>query len=430
MNSLISWVRLVATTSLYFLPVLPLLSQSKSLEIQKNKQIGLESKIAEEDSDVTPIQIDVTNEVVSDFVWRGQSFVGDYLARRNNTPYTSFSQAYTYVPVARVSTPSGFYFEFEGNIALVGRSDKDSDQRIQSFPGAAAVDTNRWQNRFINGNYLPDTQGNSVFFDPSNNVSAEKCSLSSPSVGGVNLCAVDPTRVKNYSEKNGLARTDGLFTTFAYEIEAGKFGSFTVGTWWYFKKDRSAKNTWNEFFVWWELPWYRDLLNPTLQTFTQTSYDVGGGNGNQYTSFSLSHLFFPQKIVSLEWSTSVGYQWVNNNVSQKSGFSDVTTSLKFHWQRMFFSFNHAVRPDLYLYDNERIYFTNSVQGNNVTNISERDNRTVDPSKMFGVQNELVYANINQINEGDIVKTWLKDSYQSQMIPRHLFWLSIGINHSF
>lgn len=429
-------LKIVYTISLLFhILSFQIYAQQKNITNPKQKSQEIKTviesdPIEEEEKEKSSVTIDVSHEIVNDYVWRGQSFTGDFLSRRDNLPYSSFAQAYTYVPIARVTHTSGFYFELEANLAMKGRADRDSDQRLQAFPGGGQIDSNRFINRYVSENYLPDAQGNSLFYDRTNNVYSDKCNLSLPENPFTNRCAVDPTKIRPYAEKNGMARTDGLFTTFAYEMDAGKFGTFTAGTWWYFKKDRSSKYTWNEFFIWWELPWFKELLNPTLQTFTQTSYDVGGGYGNQYTSFSLSHTFFSDKPVSLEWTSSAGYVYVNNNVSKKSGVNDITTNFKFLWKDYFLSFNHAYRPDIDLYDNNRNFFTTSDTTGLVTNLSERDGRTADPSKLYGASNDFVYTAINQANIGEAVKVFARDQYQSQMIPRHLFWIGIGVNQTF
>ncbi len=387
------------------------------------------TKVEAEDDEPT-VNIDVTHEIASDWIWRGQSFGGDYLSRRNSESYKEFSQSFTYVPNARVSHHSGFFFELEGNIALQNRSDRDTDQRIQSFSGGPSVDLNRLNERLMAGNFFPDQKGHSLFFDPNNGVYNDKCSPDLPQSIEGNQCAVNPSRVKTYNEKNGMGRTDGLFTTFAYEIETNKIGKFTVGSWWYFKKDRAAKYTWNEFFIWWELPFFQQSLAPTIQTFKQTSSDDAGGYGNQYTSFSISHTFFKEKLIQLNMSSSIGYQWANNYISQKSGVNDVTNNAQFEVNDYFLSLNHVYRPDIYLYDNERFFYTNSQDSAAVANLSERDGRTVDPSRLFGYANELVYQSINQQNAPEAVTVLARDLYQSQNIPRNLFWISIGVNQRF
>lgn len=390
-----------------------------------NQKNSNQDQIRNETGEESEVSIEVTHEIVSDFVWRGQSFSGDYIARRDNLPYKNFREAYTYVPVVRMSHSNGFFFELESNIALKGRSDRDSDQRIQSYPGGNAIDVNRL--------VLPTmvTQNDkTIFFDSSNAVYSDKCNPSLPDHPLINPCAIDPSKIKPYAEKNGLARSDGLFTTFAYEMETSKYGTFTVGSWWYFKQDRSSKNTWNEYFIWWELPWMKRILNPTVQSFKQTSANTEAGYASQYSSFSVRYVLFEKKEISIEWNSNIGYVWVNNPESKKSGINDITTSLKLNWNQCFLSLNHAHRPEIDLYDNEKVYFLNSESKSSTQNLSERDGLVSDPSKLYGISNEIISQSIDQLETAEIVKLWANQRYTNQSIPRNLFWIGFGINQSF
>lgn len=161
-----------------------------------NQKNSNQDQIRNETGEESEVSIEVTHEIVSDFVWRGQSFSGDYIARRDNLPYKNFREAYTYVPVVRMSHSNGFFFELESNIALKGRSDRDSDQRIQSYPGGNAIDVNRL--------VLPTmvTQNDkTIFFDSSNAVYSDKCNPSLPDHPLINPCAIDPSKIKPYAEK-------------------------------------------------------------------------------------------------------------------------------------------------------------------------------------------------------------------------------------
>ncbi len=414
---------------LFFFQTQPIWTQTYKPGNQKPDQLKEKQESTKDKEDEPAVQIDVTHEIATDWVWRGQSFGGEYLARRNNASYKEISESPTYIPVARVGHSSGFYFELEANIALKGRTDQDSDGRLQSFPGGREVQGQRFFDRLSSGNVSPDPQGNSIFLDPANNVYGDKCDLTNPTAP-LNKCLVNPTRINTYNEKNGMARTDGLFTTIAYQLEAGKFGDFTIGSWWYSKKDRNVRSAWNEIFIWWELPFFQKSLNPTIQSFTQTSYDVGGGYGNQYSTFSISREFFKNNLLQLQFSSSIGYIWVNNNASQKSGINDITTTFRLVYKDYFLSENHVYRYDLYLYDNSRFYYSNSLGNPTAHNLSERDGRTADPSKLFGLVNELVYDSIQASNGSNMAKILLEESYQSQKIPKHLLWFSIGANQSF
>ncbi|MCW7503170.1 hypothetical protein [Leptospira paudalimensis] len=427
MNHFLLTDRIVRVCQLICLLVLfsnTIYAEGKGRDSQ-NKNEMLREELDDVEKKEDSVTIEVTHEITNDFVWRGQSFSGDYISRRDNLPYKSISEAYTYVPVARISHQSGFFFELEANIALKGRGDRDSDQRIQTYPGGNQIDLNRWT-----GKFLTNPNDNTNYYDPSNAVYSENCDPSLANDPFANPCAITPTQIKTYSERNGLGRTDGLFTTFAYEMETRRFGTFTVGSWWYFKKDRSSKNTWNEYFIWWEMPWLKQSLNPTIQSFKQTSANTQAGYSSHYSSFSLGHHFMKEKEVSFEWTTSFGYVWVNNPDSQKSGLNDITSSIKFFWNQIFLSFNHAHRPEIQLYDNDKIYFVNSETNRMPTNLSERDGMTADPSQLFGIRNELVRSVINQTDTTDLVQVWALNRIQSQMIPRNLFWFGIGMNQTF
>lgn len=419
-----SFVRVFGLVLLIVYISTPIDSKEKGMVSPKNKE-SVQGEKEDIEKEEETISIEVTHEITNDFVWRGQSFSGDYISRRDNLPYKSISEAYTYVPVARITHTNGFFFELEANIALKGRGDRDSDQRIQSYPGGNEIDINRWT-----GKFLTNPNDNINFYDPSNAVYSENCNPSLANDPFANPCAINPTQIKTYSERNGLGRTDGLFTTFAYEMETRRFGTFTVGSWWYFKKDRSSKNTWNEYFIWWELPWFKQSLNPTIQSFKQTSANTQAGYSSQYSSFSIGHHFLKEKEVSFEWTTSFGYVWVNNPDSQKSGLNDITSTIKFLWNQYFFSLNHAHRPEIDLYDNDKIYFVNSESNLPLTNLSERDGMTSDPSKTFGIQSDLISGAINQLDTSDLIQVWAKNRLQSQMIPRNLFWVGIGMTQTF
>jgi hypothetical protein len=408
------------------------ITEAEDSDASKNK--GASPKTSEEKN----VTIDISHEVVSDFIWRGINYGSDFLARRNNTRYKEVGQYWAYQPNIRVEHTTGLYLELWGNISLVGRGDRDSDMRLQSSPGGNSIDAVKLADRIAQGNFTADAAGTSALFDPSNNVQNSSCAdpaaaqaAVAANPGAINDCFVNITKVKKYKEKNGMSRTDGLFTTFAYKMDGGNLGTFTMGTWWYFQNDRNAKYSWNEYFIWWDLPLLKGILDPSIQAFTQSSYDSGGsGAGNQYVALVNKHTFFTDKPYKIEVTNNVGYQWVNNNTSQKSGILDITSGIKFFLNQFFVSLNHAHRPNVYMYDNGVNFFTLSNSNPATANRSEYDGKTVDPSKLYGTFNDLVYQSINELQEPDIVKLYLKEQYQNQNIPKNLYWVSIGFNQSF
>ncbi len=381
--------------------------------------------------------IELTHEIVSDFIWRGNSYGGEYLSRRNNTAYSGTSQYWAYQPNIRLNSPlKGLYIEFWGNFALVGRNDRDSDMRLmQASSGSPAIDPNVYFSKLSAIQTDPSNTNilnSGLFYDPPNNIVNSNCS--SDGVGGCsnpNYSFVDPRSVGKHKEKNGMARTDGGFTTFAYNFQNKKYGDITWGVWFYYQMDKNSKYSWDEYFIFWGLPFWEGILKPTVSFYTQSSFESNSLNaGGHYLSFSVSHTFFEGKFFRIQPASNIGYKYPNDNINQKSGFYDVTSNLKFFFADFFFSLNHVYRPNLYMYDNDVMYYTLSQGSQAQPNFSQYDGKTVDPSKLYGVKNEAVYSAIDKIDSPDIVKSYIKSEYQSQKIIQNLFYISFGFNHKF
>ncbi|MCX7999121.1 MAG: hypothetical protein N3A69_09260, partial [Leptospiraceae bacterium] len=91
---------------------------------------NVEKAAQDKEEEANPLKIEFTHEIVSDFIWRGQSYGGEFLARRNNMPYKEVTQYWAYQPTIQFRHDSGLYFELWGNVALTGRPDRDSDMRL------------------------------------------------------------------------------------------------------------------------------------------------------------------------------------------------------------------------------------------------------------------------------------------------------------
>lgn len=390
-----------------------------------------------QNSNTNGVEVEVMHEVVSDFVWRGNSYGGEYLARRNNTPYKEINEYYAYQPTLKVTSPTGFFFELWGNMALQNRKDKDSDLRVlQTNPGGLEVDPNYYANRLANGNFYNAADNSSVFFDPKQNLYSSNCD---PTTTPPELCNIDPRKLKNRKEQNGMWRTDGLFTTFAYNFDAGRFGNFTAGVWWYFENDRVGRYSWDEYFIWWSLPIFQKALNPQLQFYTQGSQDLGGAaDGGNYFALTTSHTFREDQFFRIQPYNNIGYKNINNNYDKKSGFFDITTGVKFFFGAFFVSLNNAHRPDPYMYDNSTFYYpdttiqnkyyTDPADSSSFLNRSQYDRKTTDPSKLFGYKNELFYSLLDGSEADQLLKNYLAEKYSLQEIPRNLFWVSMGYQH--
>lgn len=388
------------------------------------------AKPAEEDE----ASIELTTEIVSDFIWRGNSYGGEYLSRRNNSPYTGVNQYWAFQPNLKINSPiPGLYMEFWGNFSLNNRADRDSDMRLfQASPGAPAIDPNVYFGKLDSYNADPSAGPIDLLYDPSNGVVNSKCS--DDGAGGCSNPGdsfVDPRKVKRHKEKNGMARTDGAFTTFAYNFQNKKFGDITWGVWFYYQFDKNAKYSWDEYFIFWGLPFLQNALKPTISFYTQSSFDFNSiYAGGHYLSFTVSHTFFEGKFFRIQPMSNLGYKYQNNNIDQKSGFYDLTTNLKFFFGDFFFSLNHAFRPDVHMYDSDTWYYPVSQGSQSQVNRNNYDGKIVDPSKLYGLKNEAVYSAINQLDAPDVIKNYVKEEYQSQKIVQHLFYISFGYNLKF
>ncbi|HMY66399.1 MAG TPA: hypothetical protein PL163_07100 [Leptospiraceae bacterium] len=394
-----------------------------------------------EKKDTNGVNIEIMHEFVTDFIWRGNSYGGEFRARRDGTRYKEISQYYAYQPNIKVAAPSGLYFELWGNIPLMGRGDRDSDHRFQSSPGGAAVNPVALVDRLSN-NQVVSADQSSLFFDPSNNVFNSTCSDPAAALatlqttpGSRTDCQVDLRKVKRHKERNGLYRTDGLFTTFAYNFDAGKFGTFTMGTWWYFQNDKQARYSWQEYFIWWDLPFLKKYLSPKLQVYTQSSQDLSAyADGSNYASFQTKHTFTVKESngwkFQIEPNNNIGYKYANDNSNRKSGFFDITTGLKFILNDFFLTVNDAYRPDVHLYDNSVFYYDTSNPGRALPNLNQYDGKTADPSKLYGFKNDLFYNGISAAGLDPMLALYATQKYQEQKIPRHLIWFSLGYTQNF
>jgi hypothetical protein len=381
--------------------------------------------------------MELTTEIVSDFVWRGNSYGGEYLSRRNNTQYKSVNEYWALQPNLRINAPiKGLYMELWGNFPLVGRKDRDSDMRLlQTHPGGPEIDPNSFiskQGQIASDPATYNYNNTGFFYDPFLNINNNKCSADSTlGCSNPDQSFIDPRSVGQRKEKNGMARTDGVFTTFAYTFQNKKFGEITWGMWFYYQLDKNSKYSWDEYFIFWGLPFLERYIKPTIQLYTQSSFDFGSiYAGGHYASFSVSHTFFEDQFFRIQPISSLGYKYINNNIDQKSGFYDWTNNLRFFFGDFFFSLNNAYRPNLYMYDNDQFYFPLSQGSAYQTGGNQYDGKTVDPSKLYGPVNKAVYDAIDRLDTYSAVKNTLKEEYQSQKIVQNLFWISFGLVKKF
>lgn len=402
--------------------------------------------------------VETNTEIVSDFLWRGNSFVGESQSRRNNAAYQSFTYAPALQPTINVWSPDKkFMWSLFGNFQLTNRDDKDSDRRLlQSSPGGVGPSYLGEEAKFFDP-YGQDPCVQSVHERISTGEGSDPCLGYSPNKG------YGPKK-----EPNGNRRADGLFFTMSYQFDPTKWGEFSVGIWFYntFQKTSNSllapgtqkqnlhtsggpNNTfntnnpdaihrlmWHEYFVHWQLPFLK-ILKPTISYYTQFSTENSGlMSGRNYISLSGSYTFREEKFFRIMPHFNLGYAMGNNAVDNRNGIQDITTSTSFFFGDFFIKFAHIFRPDLYLWDTNNYFGYAGGDPNKAHwNRSSEDGKVVDPSRIYGAYNTSILNSIEQINTGNslrdsIVKTWLREAYTLQNIPAHLFYVSLGYSKTF
>ncbi|XDD48177.1 hypothetical protein AB3N60_04455 [Leptospira sp. WS39.C2] len=418
-------------------------------------QVHSESKSEEPKS----ITIDTNTEIVSDFIWRGNSFAGEGQNRRNGASYQSFTYAPALQPTINIWSPEKkLEWMLFGSFQLTNRNDKDSDKRlIQTSPGS------------IGPSYL----GEEVkYFDPYNQ---------DPCVQSVHnqLVSGEPTNTSCQSfvpnqgygpkkEPNGNKRADGVFFSMSYHFDPSAFGDFTIGIWFYntFQKtpnsllppatqkpnpvvssgtsnvfnsnnpDAQTRLSWHEYFIQWKLPIVR-IVKPTFSYYTQYSTENGGlMAGKNYLSLSANYTFFEGDFFRIQPHLNFGYTMSNNMIDNRNGIQDITSSISFLFGDFFLKGAHIFRPNVYIYDTNNYFgYAGGDPDKSFWNRSSEDGKVVNPSRVYGAYNTAILNAIEGVDTGNsltnaVVKTYLRESYTLQKIPIHLFYVSFGYSKSF
>ncbi|MGE8721780.1 hypothetical protein ACO2KH_10635 [Leptospira terpstrae] len=406
-----------------------------------------------------PIIIETNTEIVSDFLWRGNSFAGEGQSRRNGAAYQSFTYAPALQPSINVWSPEKkFQFSLFGNFQLTNRDDRDSDRRLlQSSPGGVGPSYLGEETKFFDP-YGQDPCVRSLHDRIANgNDGSDPCLGYSPNQG------LGPKK-----EPNGNKRADGMFFSMSYHFEPSRFGDFAVGIWFYntFQKTPNsllspgtqkqnsyasggpnntfnANNTdaitrlvWHEYFLHWKLPFLK-IVKPTISYYTQYSTENGGLlAGKNYLSLSGSYTFREDHFFRIMPHFNFGYAMGNNAVDNRNGIQDITTSTSFFFGDFFIKFAHIFRPDLYLWDTNNYYGYAGGDPNKAHwNRSSEDGKVTNPSRIYGAYNTSILNAIEQSSTGNslgdsIAKTWLREAYTLQKIPSHLFYVSFGFSKVF
>lgn len=365
-------------------------NEDEDEEDKKHERLKSGSKQKEDDEED---KIAVNVEFATDFVFRGNTFGSESLSQRDNIAYKSFLPAYTFQPSIEIPVTDRLTVEFWFNLFTSHLGNRDSDQRfLQNRPGGAE----------LLGYYQPALAQGQIPFDP--------------------------RYVHPYKEDNGLKWDNGGEIELTYELSKSKFGNFDVGFFSYntfLAKDRFS---WTQVFVRWEIP-ILQFLEPKLSFYktmdpANDASTTGINKGWGYIPLEIGHEFKLNDFMKFSWTTSAGYIIRNNPADNRSGFSDITTTLKYSVDGFFLTANVAYRPDLEIYDSN--YYFDNIKGR----YQNEDGLTVDPSKQYGLYNNAFkQAVVNTVSD-PIIQKVIIDSYQSQNIVRAIYYFSVGYTKYF
>lgn len=342
---------------------------------------------------------EVKIEFATDYIRRGWALGTEDASRMNNTPYKSFQPVWAFQPTIEFPTPiKHLYGELFLNIWMSDRADKDNEQRILQSKSGGPELFFRAQHDIDTGNICP-----------------------SP-----NNCY---TSAGKYVNQNGMARNSaGEFTLF-YDFEKSKYGRFMVGAFRYaiFPTNGSGGLSKTQGYVSWELP-FLEFLHPKLSVYKTVNFRnqgtpaTGLNRSSLYIPLEFKYTFREDQFFKIDVGTNIGYMYQANPRNKTSGFSDISSFIKFHFGNFFVSGNHVNRPDVHLYDNNN-YFDGATR-------LVHDGHVQDPSKLYGYDNTFVYDQINATFADPNVRQYVKERYNQQRIVTNFVYFSFGYAKKF
>jgi len=333
--------------------------------------------------------ITLTQYVANENNFRGISVYGDRYARRNNTEYKSVPDAWF------LTTELAFHTgdkRFTTNMMffnpMVGRTNRDNDSYFQDKPGG---------------------------IDQTNTV------INQLSTGTL---TTDPNLVKRRREKNALG--DSALGEFYFNWE-NRAGSFSTGLYVLINVGDNSRFATSDYTFIWRTPFLK-YINPTLSTYYKfTSEFSGYGTGSVYQNLAFHHQFQISDNIFLTPATHIGYQYVNDVTLQRRGISDVNTSFKLSIFNFFVKAIHVYRPDTYLWDNT---IFNPQTGVIYSDNNQNDQRITDPSKRYGLANQINIDAINHMPVDPNLRQKLVYKYQQQDFVKNTFVIQIGYSMKF
>jgi hypothetical protein len=353
--------------------------------------------------------ISINTQIVSDYVFRGVSFLDGYYDQKKEA-YGSFKSAFTLQPSITYETPlEGLTFNLWGSFAMTNREDVDSDGNFQLSPGG---DDLLISSGIVSANGIAPNAGQLVAGIYDGVAAAKQAVGVSAYYGAFGYVGGDPGY---YKEENGLKRADELDFTIAYEKET-KAGTMTFGIVQYSFADLKAKggaSFYTEMFGKYSLP---SIPEVTLALYSdiQTS--------NYYWNLSYGSSYELSESMSLDYAVGAGYTQKQN----AQGMQDVTGSIGLTISDFNVGFNVAYRPDMKMIElnDPNTNLPLWLQGESTAG----DGLVPDPSKNSGLVNTL----INGMISARLPASTAFGPYTytpRTALPKAIYWINFGYTTS-
>lgn len=365
--------------------------------------------------------IDVNLEVLSDYIWRGHNLFNNYNIQKKRAEGAT-TGAWTFHPILTWNTAvDGLYLEIDAYVAVVGRGDKDIDQRIQTSAGGDFVGPGV---SIIDPDYIAD---------PLSGIQAEM-----PAPGSaISAYGAMPGF---YKEPVGLNRVDEVDYTIGYEKET-RVGTIGFGISHYsyanlkgkadpFACEVSGTEAYcgegyfgTEIFATYALPFLPEL---TLEMYSDLV------TAQQYYSLTYADERELSEWLAISYSVGAG-QYVFPGIQ---GISDVTSSLNLHFDsvgfdsgRLTIGLNAAYRPNrqIQAFDfGDGAPLTKLPVGINGEN-SAYSGRSTDYSQTLGPINEYVNSQISNMISAEIGMPYTYNP--TKKIESVVYWVNFGYSFS-
>jgi hypothetical protein len=355
----------------------------------KKSVVTVKEDLANDAEETKEHVVVLTQYMANENNFRGISVYGDRLARRNNTEYKSVPDAWFLTTELAFNTGDK---RFSTNMMFfnptVGRTNRDNDYYYQDRPGG---------------------------IDQTSTV------VHSLNTGSL---LYDPNQIKKRPEKNALG--DSALGEFYFNWE-NRAGSFSTGLYVLINVGDNSRFATSDYAFIWRTAFLK-YINPTIATYYKFTSEFNGyGTGSVYSNLSFSHPFEISENVSITPATHIGYQYVNDYDLQRRGISDVNTSLKLSFWGFFVKGIHIYRPDTYLWDNA---IFNPQTGVTYSDNNQNDQRITDPSKRYGLENQINIDTIRNLPIDGDLRQKLIYRYQQQDFVKNTFVVQIGYSMKF